>query len=110
MKRFLFVIFTVSLLLLPISIYASETHEQIEGEIKDELSSFHSSLPEYVIEFLPNDISNGDFSLQSSNLLDEKKIFDYILDYIFFGLEKTVKSFVAVLILIIIASIFITFS
>lgn len=106
MKRILFVFFTLLLLLTPLSTSAAEVNEEVKGEIEDELSDFYASLPPYVLEYLPSDAENGDFSLQSGSLLDEKKIFDYILDYLFFGLDSTLKSFASLLILIIISSIF----
>ncbi len=106
MKRLLFVFFTLLLILTPLSISAAKVKEEVKGEIEDELSDFYASLPPYVLEYLPSDSLNGDFSLQSGSLLDEKKIFDYILDYLFFGLDSTLKSFASLLILIIISSIF----
>lgn len=106
MKKILFLASIVILLLIPFTSNATEVNEQISKDIQDELDDFQSSLPPYVLEYLPNDIFNGDISLQDKAILDENKIFNYILDYLLFGLDSTVKSFIAVLILIIIASIF----
>ena len=88
------------------SIELNQFWEQIKSELLDELSGFENALPDYVIEYLPENLFNGDVSLKSNELLNEKKIFDYVLDYLFFGLETTLKTFCGVLILIIISSIF----
>lgn len=106
MKKFLFAILTFIFLLLPSVISAEEIDSQIKGELKDELSSLHDALPPYVTEYLPNDILNGDIPLNGNNFLNEKKIFDYITDYLFLGLESVLKTFFSILILIIISSIF----
>ncbi len=106
MKRLLFLIFTLLLLFSPLLAYADEINEDISGELKDELSSFQATLPPYVLEYLPNDLLNGDVSLEGVEYLDEKKIFDYVLDYLFLGLDDVIKSFASVMILIIISSIF----
>ena len=106
MKKIIFIFILLLLFAIPLSTSATEVSEELKCEIEDELSDFYSTLPPYVLEYLPNDAVNGNFSLQGSEMLNEKKIFDYVLNYLFFGLESTLKTFASVLILIIIASVF----
>ena len=93
-------------IIFPFFASATETNEEIKSELSGELSNFQNALPDYVTDYLPENLLNDDVSLNTSELLDEKKIFDYVLDYLFFGLETTIKTVCGILILIIISSIF----
>ena len=87
-------------------VFSISANEQIIDSIGDELSSFKESLPDYVLEFLPDEIFSGNFSLLLDEGLDEKKLLSYVIDYFFAGLGSVVKSFSTVLVLILISSIF----
>ena len=107
MKKIRFIFFLIAFILLfNITIFAKETESIINDTIKDELSSFKDSLPSYVLDFLPEGLLEGDFSLLMSEELSEKRFFEYIIDYLFAGLGTVIKSFSSILVLILISSIF----
>ncbi len=105
-KIFVFLLTLVVFCSLPLVTYATEVENEIIDSIGDELEDFKSSLPDYVLDFLPSDTLNGDYSSLLSDGLDEGKIIDYIIEYFFLGLDKTVKTFSAILVLLLLSSIF----
>ena len=108
MKKFLRFIFFIVLIIavFTLPVYATEGNETISDTIVDELNDFKDSLPSYVLEFLPEGIFDGDFSLIDSELLNEKRFFDYVIDYLLAGLTSVIKSSTSILILILISAIF----
>lgn len=111
MKKLLFLLFIslfFLLTLLPVS--AKDANSDIVDSIEDELSDFKNSLPEYVLDFIPDEVFSGNFSLLLDKGLDEKKLWEYIIDYLFAGIGEVLKSFSIVLVLILISSIFETMS
>ncbi len=87
-------------------ILADAIESDITSAIKDELEDFKNSLPKEVINFLPDSVFEGNYSLLLSEGLDEKNIWYYIVDYLFLGIGTTLKSFSGILVLILISSIF----
>ena len=107
MKKLLFLLFaTLFFVFSFIPVYATNAQDNIADSIEDELSNFKNSLPEYVLDFIPEDVFNGEFSLLLDKGLDEGKLWEYIIDYLFAGINKVIKSFSIVLVLILISSIF----
>ncbi len=107
MKKLIFLIF-ISLFfsVFAITVCANEIEGEIIDSIEDELSDFKDSLPEYVLDFLPEDVFKGGFSSLLDEGLEEKKLWSYIIDYLFAGVGTVLKSFSLILVLIIISSIF----
>ncbi len=87
-------------------IYAESIEDEIISSIDSELEEFKNSLPQEVIDFLPEGVFNGDFSGLLEKGLDEKSFFNYITEYLFAGIGTVLKSFSAILVLILISSIF----
>jgi len=107
MKKILLIIF---LLLFFFSfarpLFAESIEDEIISSIETELEEFKNSLPQEVIDFLPDGVFNGDFSELLDKGLDEKSLFKYITEYLFSGIGIVLKSFSAILTLILISSIF----
>lgn len=90
--------------------FATEAESEIISAIGEELKEFKDSLPEEILNFLPNGIFEENFSQLTSKALDEKSIWNYILDYLFLGIKTVIKSFSGILVLILLSSIFEIFS
>ena len=72
MKKLLFLLFTslfFLLTLLPVN--AKDANSDIVDSIEDELSDFKNSLPEYVLDFIPDEVFSGNFSLLLDKGLDK---------------------------------------
>ena len=104
MKRFICVAFAC--FLLSISVSASDIQNEITSSIDGELKDFENSLPDYVKEFLPNDIFSGDFSSLVDGSINQMSFIDYSINYLFFCLPTILKSFSSLLVLMIVISIF----
>lgn len=102
----IFVLITIVTLVLSVRVNGQDVNEQIHSSLEDELTIFENSLPDYVKDYLPSELFNGDFSTMLDNSINEKQFFDYILDYLFFGIGEVLKSFASILALLIISSIF----
>lgn len=79
---------------------------KVGSSISNELDGFKDSLPDDIVDFFPNEIWQGDFSKLSTEQISEASLFDLIIDYLFLGLNSTIKSFFSILIVLLIASIF----
>lgn len=110
MKKIILTILTF--LILATVAKASEIEEsfdvdnQIISSIESELSDFEASLPDYVKEFLPKEIFEGDFTPLINGEINEMSFIDYIVTYLFSYLPTVLKSFAWLLVLIILISIF----
>ena len=89
---------------------ASNTEEEIMNSISSELDSFKESLPQDILDFLPKEIWDGDFNKLIDGNFNEASIMNLLLDYLFSGLSSVLKSFCAIIIVIIISSVFNIFS
>ncbi|MBO5021278.1 MAG: hypothetical protein J6D52_11495 [Clostridia bacterium] len=69
------------------------------------MESLKGSLPDEVLEFLPEDAFNGDFAGLIDDL-NEGSFLDFIKSYLLSGLDRVLKSFASVLALIVILSVF----
>ena len=105
-KAKFFIFFLVISLLLATPVFADDVYNEISSSIKEELDIFKNSLPDFVLELIPKEVFDGDFSSLSSEVLNEKGVIDIVLDFIFSGLVTVLKSFVAILVLLIISSLF----
>lgn len=105
-KIYIFFASLVLLSLCPLVVYGNEVEDEITSSIEDELKEFKDSLPDEVVDFLPEGIFEGNFSLLLNEGLDEKSIWSYIIDYFFAGLGTVLKSFSGILVLILISSVF----
>lgn len=111
MKKALFYIFVlVFLLILPIYSSASDVKNEIYDSIEEEIKDFENTLPDYVLNYFPNSTISDDLSLTLQNTLNEAKLMDYIIEYLFVGLNKTLKVFNGILVLLLLSSIFEMFS
>ncbi|MBQ8545906.1 MAG: hypothetical protein IJ437_03070 [Clostridia bacterium] len=107
MKKICIFLFTIIFLLsFPILAFANEVEDEITSSIENELEEFKSSIPKEIIDYLPEGIFEGDYSLLLDEGLDEKSLLSYIIDYFFAGLGTVIKSFSGILVLILISSIF----
>lgn len=107
MKTVRFLIFIVIFLFfLSIAVSATDVEKEVTDVISDELSGFKESLPSFVLDFLPDGLLEGDFSLLLSDELNEKSFLNYAIDYLFASLGTVIKTFCSILILILLSSIF----
>lgn len=96
-KLIIFCIFLLCLLLtFSFSSYCSDVKADITSAIDDDLNNFMSSLPSDIASLFPKDPLNGD------SIVNEKSIFNYIISYIFSGIDDIAKSLVSMFVLIII--------
>lgn len=79
---------------------------QINDYISDEMQGFKDSLPEYVTDFVPNEVFEGDFSSLTSGEINQGTFIDYVIDYILFLMPSVIKGFSSLLILVLLISIF----
>lgn len=105
MKRILLLFLIVFLLVIPVSAEKAAEDEIIDI-VDDELSKFESSLPDYVKDFLPNEVFDGDFSSIINNEIGQSSFLEYTINYLLSFLPSTIKSFSNLLVLILISSIF----
>lgn len=99
------IIFITVLCIFIVPCFANDINNQLMNEINAELQDFKSSLPQEIIEFLPKEIWNGDFS-QLASSITEASFVNLVIDYIFLGFGGALNSFASILIIIIISSIF----
>lgn len=111
MKKIItFTLFCVFIYALSTQSYASEINNEVTSSLQNELGQFKNSLPEYVQDFFPNGILDGDFTSLINGELNEGKFLDQIGNYLIIELDSVFKSFASVLILIIISGLFNTLS
>lgn len=108
MKRV--IIFLIVPFIFILHCQATEPGDDIMNEIRNELNDFKSALPKEIIDFLPSEIWNGEFNKIINDSFNEASLLELILDYLFLGLNSASKSFGAILIIIILCSIFNTLS
>ena len=68
MKRILFSLFLLLFIIFPFFASATETNEEIKSELAGELSNFQNALPDYVTEYLPENLLNDDVSLNTGSM------------------------------------------
>lgn len=103
--------FLIILIIFPffsILSYAENVNDEVQASINNELDIFKNSLPSEILELFPKDLFEN--LSANTNTVSEKSFFDYILSYIFAGIDDIVKVFAGILILLIISSIFSTLS
>ncbi|MGM9645984.1 MAG: hypothetical protein ACI3XS_04795 [Eubacteriales bacterium] len=111
-KRFIKLsLITVFALILSISFttisFAEDTvTNDITSSVENELEDFKNSLPDEVLQYLPGELFEGDFSSLTNGSNAEKTFVNIILNYLFAGIDDVIKSFVAILCVLIIASLF----
>ncbi|MBO5374219.1 MAG: hypothetical protein J6A54_02065, partial [Clostridia bacterium] len=81
MKRILLLFLIVFLLVIPVSAEKAAEDEIIDI-VDDELSKFESSLPDYVKDFLPNEVFDGDFSSIINNEIGQSSFLEYTINYL----------------------------
>ena len=91
---------------MPRQTHASEVENEILGSLSQEINDFKNTLPNDIKSYLENSLLDTDASSLLSNGLNVGKLTDYIIEYLFLGINKTLKSFTAILILLLISSIF----
>ena len=82
-----FICIVIIVMLLTITFNATDVSETIINEIQAELEIFKSNLSNDVLDFLPEGVWKGDFSSLLSEDFNEKTIFEFIMDYLFLGLN-----------------------
>lgn len=97
-------LFVIPIFTLPI--FADSVTGEISSSIKDELEEFRRSLPNDVAELIPSKLFDGDFSSLSAEALDEKSLIDAVTNYVLIGFDDVINSFVGILCVLIIASVF----
>ena len=89
------------------NVYCEENVQaEINEYISDEMSDFKDTLPDYVTDFLGDEVFEGDFSSLTGADINQGTFFDYIIDYLLFSLPTVMKSFSGLLILVLLISIF----
>ncbi len=111
MKKTRFLIFFILfVIILSQCAFADDVSDKITSSIDKELEDFKNSLPDEVIEFLPDDVFKGDFSALLSDSLSVSSFWELIISYLFSGIDRVLKFFASILVLILISSIFTTLS
>lgn len=105
MKKIWLIFLVILCFTMPINAEES-IEDEIISSIDGELSDFQSSLPDYVGDFLPNEIFEGDFSNLTNGEINQISFIDYIIDYLLATLPSVLKSFSTLLALVLIISIF----
>ena len=108
MKKILFIILLISV--FPLTVYATDTKEEIISSMENELSDFSNSIPDYIKEIIPEEIFSGDFSSLINGEIGYKTFFDLALDSILAGIPSVLNSTSLILISVIISSLFNTMS
>lgn len=108
MKKFVF--FILIIFIFTPKIYASDTEDEILSSVRDELSEFNASLPEYVKDILPKELFNGDFSSLSNGEINHMTFIDSTVNSLLAGLPSALNSVSLILITVIISSVFHTMS
>ena len=108
MKKIICLIVVIGVFSFPC--FATEPTTEIMNEIESELITFKNSLPKEIIDFLPKEIWEGDFSQLINGNFNEATMLDLVVDYLFLGLRSALNSFAGILIIIVISSIFNTLS
>ncbi len=96
----------IIILILTPKISASEIYNELNNEIKNDLSEFKESLPNSVQEFIGKDVFEGDFNGFLGEKFKEKAFLDLAGEYLLSGINTVLKSFGAILSLLIIFAIF----
>lgn len=104
------IIFLIVPFLFVFACQANEPTDIIMDKIGNDLNNFKENLPQDILDFLPEEIWNGNFNNLIDSNFNEASLLDLTLDYLFLGLNSALKSFGAIMIIIIISSIFNTFS
>lgn len=94
---------------LTITVNANEVDKQIISAIEDDLKSFKNSLPNFVKDFFPKEIFEADFSSITNGEINEKSYLSYAASYLFSEIKVVLKSFAAMLVLLILLSVFNSF-
>ena len=69
----------INIVILTTVIVAKEPSEMIMDNISNELNTFKNSLPNEIIEFLPNEIWDGEFSKLLNDEFNESSLISFIL-------------------------------
>lgn len=104
------IIFITLTVILTLSINAEEIDSKITASLEDELSNFKSSLPDSVLEFLPENTLSGDFSQLIGDSIDEMSFLELTATYLTSGISIVFNSFASILVLLIVISLFNTVS
>ena len=107
MKKIGYIIFFLAIpLLFALSVNASEIDGKITSSLEDELADFKNTLPDSVIDFLPENTLSGDYTQLLNGSIDEISFLELTATYLTSGINVVLKSFASILILIIIISVF----
>lgn len=107
MKRiFTYFFIVVSIFLLCVSVNAEAVSESITSSISGELSGFKDALPDYVLEYLPQDSLDGNYESLINGDINENSLLELTVSYLLSGIDSVLKNFGAILALLIIISIF----
>lgn len=91
---------------MTVSISATDVYSDISSSISQELDAFKSALPDEVLDFLPKEVWDGDFSYLLSNSYNEATVLELVINYLFLGIKSTINSFASIMIVLLISSIF----
>ena len=105
MKKIVF-IFLFALFLARFVYCEENVQSEINEYISDEMSDFRDNSPDYVVDFLGNEVFEGDFSSLTNASINQGTFIDYVIDYLLFSLPKIAKSFSGMIILVLLISIF----
>ena len=105
-KAIFYVSFLLIFLLFPFNIFANNVKNEIYDSIEGELKDFENTLPEYVLDYFPDGSLSDNVQTTLENTLNEGNLINYITEYLFSGINKTLKTFNGILVLLLISSIF----
>lgn len=106
MKKITFLLLFVPIMLLfSFNTYASDVKSDIFSALDEEINYFKENLPDFVVEYFPDDFLEDD-TINFSNILQEKGFWEYILGYFFGEIDGVIKSFTSIFLLLILSSIF----
>lgn len=107
MKRIFTVIFIIfSVILLCMTVHCEDVANDIASSISGELSDFKNALPDYVLDYMPNEVLDGNYDKLLSGEINEHSLLELSVSYLFSGIDTVLKSFATILAVIIIISIF----
>lgn len=92
-------------MLITTEVSASNVENDIYNSLEGEIDNFKDSLPDFVVEFFPNDFFDNEMSFNFSNALKEESFWNYIMEYFLGNFNSVVKAFSSILVLIILSSI-----
>lgn len=106
----IFIIIPFLVIFLTITSMANEPDKIILENISSELNNFKNNIPDGILDYIPQNIWNGEFSQLLEGDFAENSLINFIFEYIFIGINDVLKNFSCLIIILIISSMLNLFS